>query len=109
MAFQTVFKRYERKYILTQEQKEEILKAMEPYMALDGYGRTTIRNLYFDTDDYRLVRHSIDKPVYKEKLRVRSYEQADSDSTVFVELKKNMNRWYISDASLFRRRKPWIG
>lgn len=88
MAFQTVFKRYELKYILTQEQKEEILKAMEPYMALDGYGRTTIRNLYFDTDDYRLVRHSIDKPVYKEKLRVRSYEQADSDSTVFVELKK---------------------
>ena len=57
-------------------------------MALDGYGRTTIRNLYFDTDNYRLIRHSIDKPVYKEKLRIRSYEQAASDSTVFVELKK---------------------
>ena len=57
-------------------------------MALDEYGRTTIRNLYFDTDNYRLIRRSIDKPAYKEKLRVRSYTQADADSTVFVELKK---------------------
>ena len=48
MAFQTVFKRYELKYLLTLAQKERILAAMEPYMALDKYGRTTIRNLYFD-------------------------------------------------------------
>ena len=83
MGFQTVFKRYEIKYMLTQEQKQKVLKAMEHYMALDGYGRTTIRNLYFDTDNYRLIRRSIDKPAYKEKLRVRSYTQADADSTVF--------------------------
>lgn len=88
MSFQTVFKRYEIKYMLTQEQKQNVLKAMEPYMALDEYGRTTIRNLYFDTDNYRLIRRSIDKPAYKEKLRVRSYTQADAHSTVFVELKK---------------------
>ena len=88
MGFQTVFKRYEIKYMLTQEQKQKVLKAMEHYMALDGYGRTTIRNLYFDTDNYRLIRRSIDKPAYKEKLRVRSYTQADADRTVFVELKK---------------------
>lgn len=88
MAYQTVFKRYELKYMLTQEQKEKVLQVMEPYMALDRYGRTTIRNIYFDTDNYRLIRRSIDKPAYKEKLRVRSYSQAAPDSTVFVELKK---------------------
>lgn len=88
MAFQTIFKRYELKYILTLEQKEKILAAMEPYMVPDQYGKTTIRNLYFDTDHYRLIRHSIDKPSYKEKLRVRSYAQASSQSVVFVELKK---------------------
>lgn len=88
MAYQAVFKRYELKYMLTTKQKELILKAIEPYMALDKYGRTTIRNIYFDTDTYRLIRHSIEKPAYKEKLRIRSYEQARSDSTVFVELKK---------------------
>ena len=88
MGFQTVFKRYEIKYMLTQEQKQKVLQAMEPYMALDEYGRTKIRNIYFDTDNYRLIRRSIDKPAYKEKLRVRSYAQADDDSIVFVELKK---------------------
>lgn len=88
MGFQTVFKRYEIKYMLTQEQKQKVLLAMEPYMALDEYGCTTIRNIYFDTDNYRLIRRSIDKPAYKEKLRVRSYAQADDDSIVFVELKK---------------------
>ncbi|MBQ9168281.1 MAG: polyphosphate polymerase domain-containing protein, partial [Oscillospiraceae bacterium] len=88
MAYQAVFKRYEMKYLLTPEQKASMLQAMEPYMALDQYGRTTIRNIYFDTDNYRLVRHSIEKPAYKEKLRIRSYHRARPESTVFVELKK---------------------
>ena len=88
MAFQTVFKRYELKYLLTPEQKEKVLAAMGPYMKLDKYGRTTIRNLYYDTDTYLLIRRSIEKPVYKEKLRIRSYSQADKESIVFVELKK---------------------
>ena len=73
MSYQTIFKRHEIKYIMTKEQQTIILEAMEPYMALDNYGRTTIRNLYFDTDNYRLIRHSIEKPIYKEKLRIRSY------------------------------------
>ena len=88
MAFQTVFKRYELKYMLTLDQKKRVITAMAPYMKLDEYGRTTIRNLYFDTDTYLLIRRSIEKPVYKEKLRIRSYKKADADSTVFVELKK---------------------
>lgn len=88
MAVQTVFQRYELKYMLTKEQKARILEAMTPYMELDEFGRKTVRNIYYDTDTYRLIRHSIESPVYKEKLRVRSYEQATGDSTVFVELKK---------------------
>ncbi len=88
MGFKTVFKRYEIKYLITEEQKHIILAAMEPYMALDEFGRTTIRNIYYDTYSFRLIRDSIEKPVYKEKLRVRSYSTADKDSTVFVELKK---------------------
>ena len=88
MAFQTVFQRYELKYMLTREQKAAVLGAALPNMELDKYGRTTIRNLYFDTDNYRLVRRSLEKPEYKEKLRIRSYSQASADSVVFVELKK---------------------
>ena len=92
MAFQTVFKRYELKYMLTLTQKEKILEAMSPHMQLDKYGRTTIRNIYFDTDSYRLIRRSIEKPAYKEKIRIRSYSQATADSTVFVELKKKYEK-----------------
>jgi len=92
MAYQTVFKRYEIKYMLTLRQKERILKAMEPHMCPDQYGRTGIRNIYFDTDNYRLIRRSIEKPAYKEKLRIRSYAKAEPESDVFVELKKKYNR-----------------
>ena len=75
MVFQTVFKRYELKYMLTLEQKAKVLATMEPYMKLDKYGRTTIRNIYYDTDTYLLIRRSIEKPAYKEKLRIRSYSR----------------------------------
>lgn len=88
MAYQATFKRYEIKYLLTHQQKEAVLQAMQPYMRLDEYGRTTIRNIYFDTDTYRLIRRSLEKPVYKEKLRIRSYQTAAPDAPVFVELKK---------------------
>ena len=88
MKIQTTFKRYEIKYLLTREQKELLLRVMEPHMAIDRYGRTSIRNIYYDTDSFRLIRASIEKPVYKEKLRVRSYGEAGAEDTVFVELKK---------------------
>ncbi len=88
LAVQTVFKRYELKYALTLEQKALLLAAMEPYMRRDRYGRCTIRNLYYDTERFRLARQSNEKPVYKEKLRVRSYGAAAPTDPVFVELKK---------------------
>lgn len=88
MSYQTIFKRYELKYLMTLQQKEKVLQAMEPYMSLDHYGRTTIRNIYYDTDTFRLVRNSMEHPVYKEKLRVRSYGFADRNDPVFIELKK---------------------
>ena len=88
MTYQAVFQRYEIKYLITQAQKDLILRGLEPYMVLDEYGRTTIRNIYFDTMDYRLVRRSIERPVFKEKLRIRSYDRATAESTVFVEIKR---------------------
>lgn len=88
MAYQATFKRYEIKYLLTSQQKERILRVMEPYMKLDCYGRTMIRNIYYDTNSFRLIRRSLEKPAYKEKLRIRSYQAAAGEDPVFVELKK---------------------
>lgn len=91
MSYQSVFKRYELKYMLTVGQKERLLSAMDGRMSIDKYGRTTIRNIYFDTDTYQLVRRSIEKPIYKEKLRIRSYSSVTPEDKVFVELKKKYN------------------
>ena len=91
MSYKNVFKRSELKYLLTPDDKAAILLAMRDHMRLDNYGRTTIRNLYYDDDSFRLIRRSIEKPAYKEKLRVRSYRQVDGDGEVFVELKKMKN------------------
>ena len=88
MAYQSVFARYESKYLLMGAQYERIAAAAAQHMAPDPYGRTTIRNVYFDTPDYRLIRRSMEKPVYKEKLRIRSYAPAGDTDDVFVELKK---------------------
>lgn len=98
MGYQAVFKRYETKFLLRADQKQRLLALAEPYIALDQYGRTLIRNLYYDTPDYRLIRRSLERPIYKEKLRVRSYGETTSDSPVYLELKKKY------DGVVYKRR-----
>lgn len=88
MEYQSVFKRYELKYRMTVEQAQKLLEAMRPYMCPDRFGHSTVRNVYYDTDSYRLIRHSLEKPVYKEKLRLRSYTPISPQDKIFVELKK---------------------
>lgn len=83
-----VFERKELKYLVTNAEREMIEKAFSDYMNPDAYGESTICNIYYDTPDYRLIRHSLSKPIYKEKLRVRSYGQVQDSDTVFLELKK---------------------
>ena len=91
MATQMTFKRYETKYIMTILQKEELISVMKEYMEADCYGKSSILSLYLDTSNFLLVRRSIEKPQYKEKLRVRSYGIADADTVIYLELKKKFN------------------
>ena len=88
MAFTYIFKRVEKKYMLTQEQYDYLVKAIAPYMSVDQFGETEIRNIYFDNNDNELIETSLKKPEYKEKLRLRSYGVPKADSTVFFEIKK---------------------
>lgn len=88
MADQMIFKRCEIKYMLDVTQAELLKKLMDQYMVADEHGVSTICSLYFATPDHLLIRGSMEHPVYKEKLRLRSYGTADKDTTVFVELKK---------------------
>lgn len=97
---QEVFRRYEKKYVLNRKQYEDLRNAVGDRILLDEYGKHTICNIYFDTPDYELIRVSIEKPEYKEKLRLRSYGIPKSYSQVFIELKKKY------DGIVYKRRVP---
>lgn len=97
-AIQVCFKRYEKKYMLSRKQYKAFLVGMSAYVTPDIYGQTTNCNIYYDTDHWDLIRKSIDKPVYKEKLRVRSYGVPKSGDTIFIELKKKY------DGIVYKRR-----
>ena len=83
-----VMKRYELKYLLSGPQTDFLVKSLEGHMKLDQYGRTSIASLYYDTPSYQLIRTSIEKPPFKEKIRLRSYGLATRESPVYLELKR---------------------
>lgn len=85
------FERYENKYRLSSAQYERFMREARGRLAGDEYGKETICSVYFDTRDFRMIRASIEKPVYKEKLRMRCYGVPTAGSEVFVELKKKYN------------------
>ena len=95
---QSCFKRYEKKYLLTAGQYEAMRFGMAAYMKPDEHPRYSISNVYYDTEHYDLIRTSLEKPIYKEKLRMRSYGVPGSRDTVFVELKKKY------DGVVYKRR-----
>ena len=83
-----VMKRYEMKYLMTPEQTAYFKESVSAYMRVDKFGLTSIASLYYDTPNYRLIRTSIEKPPFKEKIRLRSYGLATDASPVFLELKR---------------------
>ena len=82
------FERKEKKYLITRAQCEAIKCGLSARMQLDDYGATRIDSLYLDTPDRSLICRSLEKPLYKEKLRVRSYGAFSQSNTVFLEIKK---------------------
>ena len=84
----TVMKRYELKYLLNAAQTEYLRERLKGHMEVDMYGKTSIASLYYDTPTYRLIRTSVEKPEFKEKIRLRSYGLATEESPVFLELKR---------------------
>ena len=94
----TVMQRYEMKYLLSGPQTDFLRRRLEGHMQIDEYGLTSIASLYYDTPDARLIRASLEKPAFKEKLRARSYGVATDLSPVFLELKRKY------DGVVYKRR-----
>lgn len=85
------FKRMEKKYLLTKEEYEHVIKLINEYVEKDRFFESKICNIYFDTDNSDLIVHSLEKPEYKEKVRLRSYSVPDMEDKVFFEIKKKYN------------------
>lgn len=100
MKLKKVFQRKETKYLLTQNQFNGFFQELTKQMSVDEFGKHTILSLYFDTPDYRFIQHSMDKPKYKEKFRVRSYGVPNEDQLVFLEIKKKVK------GIVYKRRLP---
>lgn len=83
-----IFRRVEKKYIINKEQYLVLKELINNTMIEDEHGKSTICNIYFDTEQFDLIRHSISKPYYKDKIRLRSYDIPNFDSKVFLEIKK---------------------
>ena len=92
------FKRTEIKYLLTSNQFDSLFSFLQEFAKVDSYGKTRINNIYFDTPDYKLIRTSLEKPIYKEKLRLRTYGETTDDTNSFIEIKKKY------DGIVYKRR-----
>lgn len=90
-----VFNRYEKKYMIDEEMAKVIMEEVSQYMEPDKYNKDnkpySICNIYYDTPDSAIIRKSIQKPVYKEKLRLRGYNVPKPEDMVFLEIKKKFN------------------
>ena len=87
-----IFKRYEKKYLLTKTEYEQLMSVIKEKLVPDKYGKNTLCSLYLDTPDFLLIRNSIDAVSYKEKLRMRSYGIPGRDKPLFFEIKKKYKR-----------------
>ena len=93
-----IFERSEIKFLASDFQRAALLSALRDFLTPDPHGESTVCNIYYDTTDFRLIRHSLEKPAYKEKLRIRSYGPAAPDQEIFLELKKKF------DGIVYKRR-----
>ena len=92
------FQRVEHKYLLTQEQQKELLKRIQSHLVDDKYPTYTLYNIYYDSTDSIMIMRSLMSPIYKEKLRLRSYGEVKEDTPAYLEIKKKF------DGIVYKRR-----
>lgn len=87
----TIIDRFEQKYFITDSDYKKLMRKINDKLEKDKYFKETIYNVYFDNDSNELINRSMDKPMYKEKVRLRSYEIPKNDTVVFLEIKKKFD------------------
>ena len=98
MAYQAIFKRVEKKFLITPTEKDEILHSLGNKLVPDAHFHSAIGNIYYDTPSFLIARNSMEKPLYKEKIRLRTYSVPEASSMAFLEIKKKY------DGIVYKRR-----
>lgn len=98
MCYTETFERVEHKYLLTKQEANQLFELIKDHIVEDVYPRYTLYNIYYDSDDYQMIRKSIEGPQYKEKLRLRSYGEVKDDGFMYLEMKKKY------DGIVYKRR-----
>ena len=89
--YENIFKRVEQKYVLTEQEYKLLFKKINKHLKKDKYFKSTICNIYFDTINNDLIINSLEKPIFKEKIRLRSYQVPNINDDVFLEIKEKYN------------------
>ena len=103
IPIETIFKRLEKKFILNKHQLTSFKKLINNHMQADAFGHYNVLNIYYDTPNWDIAKLQLEKPIYREKLRMRCYNSNNKNSDMFLELKKKYKgvsykrRTYISD------------
>lgn len=85
--YANVFKRIEQKYVITEEQQAELFRRISKHMVKDKFFKSTISTIYFDNENNEMIINAIEKPIYKDKVRLRSYTTPGVQDDVFLEIK----------------------
>lgn len=87
-----VFKRYELKYLLHWDAYIAFRERLLPYMQYDTYGNAdgkyNIISLYYESEEKDIYYETMNKLPFRQKLRLRVYDQADLSSPSFIEVKQ---------------------
>ena len=97
---QAIFKRNEKKYLITKTQATQLINAISSHMKPDNFGTYWVQNLYFDTENWDIIHNSMEKPLYKEKVRLRCYGKPETAEYFFLEFKKKYS------GVVYKRRLP---
>lgn len=115
--YENIFKRVEKKYLLTEEEYQELFQRINKYLTKDKYFQSTICNIYFDNSKDDLLINSIERPIYKHKIRLRSYGVPTLEDDVFLEIKskykkvvgKRRIKLKLKDFKKYQRTKKYTG
>lgn len=90
-----IFSRYELKYLISYETYLAFAEQLSQKMKNDQFGnmgKYNIISLYFDSDDHTIYYETRNNLPFRQKLRLRIYNNATLDTVSFLELKQKFNR-----------------